>query len=159
MGKQYILHYVFFFLIFHVSHVKELSLLFLFWFFFFISPLTLLKRNDKCQMWVSQHETSSWNALGHSVSEREVYKRRWDIPYSFPRRTRWASFTWRTWWTLQQKIKITAVIKNEILIFIKHHRHLPCVSPFQWTESTEIELWCLIWVLLRSCLRSWLNFF
>lgn len=129
-------------------------------FYFFISLITLLKRNYKLHVWVSQHGTSSWNSLGRGVSEREVYKGTWEIPYSFPRRTRWASFTWRTWWTLQQKIINSAVIKDEVLIFIKYHRHLPCVSPFQWTESRETEeieeLWCLIW--LRYCLGSWLNF-
>lgn len=31
-------------------------------------------------------------------------------------------------------------MKDEVLIFVKYHGNLPFVSPFHWTESTEIEL-------------------
>lgn len=153
MGKRYILPYVFLFLYSMLAMLKS----FLCCSIYSFLSLHYLKEMTNI-IWLSQHGISSWSSLGHSVSEREMHKRTWDIPYSFPRRTRWASFTWRTWWTLQQKIKNSAVRKDEVLIFIKYHRHLPCVSPFQWTESTELELQCLIWVLLRYCLRSWLNF-
>lgn len=86
-------------------------------------------------MSVTTWKTSSWNSLERSISGREAYKRKWEMTYSFSRWTRWASFAWRTWWTLQWKMISSVVTMDKDIIFIKCNKHLQYVGPFQWTES------------------------
>lgn len=86
-------------------------------------------------MSVTTWKMSSWSSLEHSVSERDMSKRKWEITYSFSRWTRWASFTWRTWWTLQWKMIHSVVTKYKVIMFIKCNRHLQYVGPFEWTAK------------------------
>ena len=119
---------------FRVTHVKEFSLLFLFSHF---SYHITSKKLQTPYMSVTTWKTSSWTSLQHSVSEREMCKRKWEITYSFSRWTRWASFTWRTWWTLQWKIMSSVVTKDKVIVFIKCNKLLQYVGPLQWTERKD----------------------
>jgi len=55
------------------------------------------------------------------------------MTYSLSRWTRWASFSWRTWWTLQWKAIGSVVTIYTIIFFLNCNEHLQYL--LQWTES------------------------